>query len=131
MLKYRGFWLTTGGLLTLLIVYLSLMPHPPQPVTFDNADKVEHGLAYALLSFWFCEVYITRLSRAVVIAGLVGLGVGLEYVQGWTGYRTFDVMDMLADGAGVLAGWWLVRTLSGGLFVYIENCFRACCKIDR
>jgi VanZ family protein len=45
-----------------------------------------------------------------VIAALVGLGVGLEFVQGWTGYRSFDVMDMLADSVGVLLGWMLVLT---------------------
>jgi VanZ family protein len=102
--------LTIGWMLVILVVYLSLTPHPPEPMRFENADKFEHALAYAALSFWFCHIYSSVISRLLVIAALVGLGVGLEYVQGWTGYRTFDVMDMLADGAGVLLGWMLVLT---------------------
>lgn len=101
----------------MLVVYLSLAPNPP---TFENSDKVEHAFAYAILSFWFCHLYVTGRSRAVVIASLVVMGVGLEYVQGWTGYRSFDVMDMLADSVGVLLGW-LLLTPSARMPAYIEN----------
>lgn len=121
MLKHRLIGQVIGGLLVALVVYLSLTPQPPAPLTFDNSDKVEHAFAYATLSFWFCHLYVTGSSRAVVIATLVALGVGLEYVQGWTGYRSFDVMDMLADSIGVLLGWLLVSTPLGRLLVYIEN----------
>ncbi len=104
MLKYHRLRVAAGWALVMLVVYLSLAPNPPAPLTFENSDKVEHAFAYAILSFWFCHIYLSARSRAVVIVGLVGLGVGLEYVQGWTGYRTFDVMDMLADSVGVWLG---------------------------
>lgn len=125
MLKYHRLWVAAGWFLIGLIVYLSLMPNPPAPLTFDNSDKVEHAFAYAMLSFWLCQIYLKAWSRALVIVALVGLGVGLEYVQGWTGYRTFDVMDMLADGVGVLLGWILALTCLGRLFIYIEHCLKA------
>jgi glycopeptide antibiotics resistance protein len=32
------------------------------------------------------------------------MGVGLEFVQGWLGYRTYDVLDMAANTLGVLLG---------------------------
>ncbi len=123
MLKHV--WLTIAWGLVLLVVYLSLTPHPPEPVSFDNADKFEHALAYATLSFWFCHIYRSMSSRLFVITALVGLGVGLEFVQGWTGYRTFDVMDMLADSVGVLLGWLMLFTPVEQLFVYIENYLKA------
>ena len=107
---FKSIWLTIAWGLVLLVVYLSLTPHPPEPVSFDHADKFEHALAYAALSFWFCHIYRSASSRLIVIVALVGLGVGLEFVQGWTGYRSFDVMDMLADSVGVLLGWMLVLT---------------------
>lgn len=121
MLKYHRLWVTVGWLLFGLVVYLSLAPNPPSPLTFDNSDKLEHAFAYATLSFWLCQIYPAARSRAVVIAILVGLGVALEYVQGWTGYRSFDVMDMLADSIGVLLGWLLVLTPLGRLLAYIER----------
>lgn len=117
MLKYTRIWASVGWILVLLVVYLSLVPNPPAPVMFDHADKLEHALAYAALSFWFCQLY----GRLRVIVALAGLGIALEYVQGWTGYRSFDVLDMLADGVGVLSGSVLAMTPLGQLLCCIER----------
>ena len=121
MLKYHRFWVAAGWLLIGLVVYLSLARNPPAPLTFANSDKLEHAFAYATLSFWFCHIYVKAWSRAVVIASLVVMGVGLEYVQGWTGYRSFDVLDMLADSVGVLLGWLLACTPLGRLLACVES----------
>jgi len=110
MLQYRSIWLAAGWLLVGLVVYLSLMPHPPEPMSFENSDKIEHAFAYGVLALWFCQIYMSAKSRMVLVLALVGLGVALEYVQGWTGYRTFDVLDMLADAIGVLLGRLLACT---------------------
>ncbi|MDD4930351.1 MAG: VanZ family protein [Gallionella sp.] len=123
-LKYHRVWLAAGWLMAGLIVYLSLMPMPPTPLTFDHSDKLEHAFAYASLSYWLCQIYLSARSRLVVITAIIGLGVALEYVQGWTGYRSFDVMDMWADSAGALIGWGLACTPLGRLLSYIENCLR-------
>jgi VanZ family protein len=120
VLKHRHFWLTGGWLLIGLVVYLSLTPHPPTLLSFPNADKLEHGFAYGSLALWFCQIYLSARSRMVTIAVLIGLGVGLEFVQGWTGYRFFEVWDMVANSIGVLIGFLLVRTPLGRLFVSIE-----------
>lgn len=126
MLDYRNAWLAGGWLLVGSIVYLSLMPHPPEffPPTFSNIDKLEHCLAYGAVALWFCQLYFSPRSRMVAMAVLVGLGIGLEYVQGWTGYRTFDVWDMAANSAGVLLGLLLMRTPLGRLFIAIEAALR-------
>ena len=83
------------------IAWLSLTPSPPQ-VEFRESDKVGHMLAYGLLMFWFAELYTRRMFFAL---GFIAMGVGLEFVQGMLGYRTFDVFDMLANTLGVLLGW--------------------------
>lgn len=118
-LKHRRFWLVCGWVQVALVVYLSLTPHPPEPMSFDHADKLEHALAYAVLAFWFCQIYRTAVWR--VCAALLGLGAGLEYVQGWTGYRAYEVLDMLADGTGLVFGVLLVQTPLGRLLTGIEN----------
>jgi len=121
---YRRAWLAGGWLLVCLVAYFSLIPLPPQPVSFAHADKLEHGIAYTLLSLWFCQLYLSIRSRTIVIAALIGLGIGLEFVQGWTGYRFFDVWDMVANSIGVLLGFLLVRTPLGRLFIFIETVLR-------
>ena len=124
MLYYRRAWQAGGWLLVFLVIYLSLVPFPPQPVPFAFADKLEHGFAYGLLSFWFCQVHVSAHSRLLVIAALIGLGAGLEFLQEGTGYRTFDVWDMAANCIGALFGLLLVRTPLGRLFVLVETALR-------
>jgi len=109
-LKHRRWWLAVGWSLVALVTVLSLMPQPPQPLDFDSSDKLEHMSAYALLMAWFCQMYWTGRHRFRLGLALVCMGVTVEIVQGMTGYRTFDTADMLANGAGVLAGWALSQT---------------------
>lgn len=124
MLKYRSVWLTGGWLLVSLIVYLSLTPHPPEPMSFPNADKLEHGVAYASLSLWFCQIYLSFRHRAVVMAALIAMGVVIEFLQGWGGYRYFEYADMLANSIGALCGFLLACSPLGRVFVWIEKVWR-------
>ena len=97
----RAILVGLGWIWVAATVWLSLTPSPPQ-VEFRESDKVGHVLAYGLLMFWFAELYARRLFLAL---GFIAMGVGLEFVQGMLGYRTFDVLDMLANTVGVVAGW--------------------------
>ena len=124
MLSYRRAWLTGGWLLVGMVVYLSLAPISPELLSIQDSDKFEHGFAYGLLALWFCQIYLLTRSRIIAITSLVGLGVGLEFAQGWTEYRHFDVWDMAANSVGVLFGFLLVRTPLGRLFILIETALR-------
>lgn len=101
-LRHRAAWLSIGWLLVMLVIYLSVMPHPPE-IPMEEGDKAGHLVAYATLMIWFGQLYAGR-RRALALVGLIALGVVLEYVQRATGIRTFDLWDMAADTAGVLAG---------------------------
>lgn len=121
-LKYRRAWQSVSWALLGLITYLSLMPVPPAPFTFDGVDKLEHGVAYLVLALCFCQTHAHPLRWMIV---LVAWGIGIEYVQGWTGYRYFDGWDMLANGTGVLLGWICAQyTFLGGVFVQLEKMVR-------
>lgn len=123
MNKLRWAWLVLGWCWAVMIFYLSLMPHPPEPVHFWSADKLEHALAYALLMLWFCQVYRQRRGRRLLAVLLVAMGVIIEYLQRETGYRTFEYTDMLADFTGVMVGWAWARTGLGRVFAYLEYHF--------
>lgn len=77
------------------------------------SDKIEHAGIYALIAF----LPSIRERRGVVVAsaaGAVALGIGLEIAQLLTGWRDFEVADMVADTVGVCIGLALglaVRTL--------------------
>ncbi|QDH68876.1 VanZ family protein [Marilutibacter alkalisoli] len=108
---FRRPWLWFGGWLALvaLVVAASLMPAgnlPPAP--FENVDKIEHFLAYAVLAAGAVMLFQRRGMHAALAIALIGLGVGLEFAQGaLTAARTASVADALANLLGVLAGWAL------------------------
>jgi VanZ family protein len=105
-LALRHAWLALGWAGVAAIVYLSLMPDPPD-LGVEQGDKLEHVAAYGCLMFWFAQVFVARTSRWTVGLALVALGVALEFAQRATGYRTFSVADMGAGALGVLLGAWL------------------------
>jgi len=86
------------------IVWLSLTPAPPK-LDFEHGDKLGHFLSYGALMFLFCMIYQNRSARLLHAAAFVLMGVGLEFIQGWLGYRTYDPFDMLANTIGVALGW--------------------------
>lgn len=100
----------------ILCVVLSLM-HPPNiDLGFDNGDKLEHFLAYGLLSAWSVLIFVEARGRWSAALMLVLLGIAMELAQGaWTSDRSMDARDALADAVGVLFGqllsWSPARTL--------------------
>jgi VanZ family protein len=100
----RRIYVALGWLLVAAIVWLSLTPSPPE-VDFEKSDKLGHLLAYGLTMFWFAQLYAARPARVAYAALFILMGVGLEFIQGALGYRTYEVFDMYANSAGVLLGW--------------------------
>lgn len=105
-LRWQAWWLAVGWALAGAIVWLSLMPGAPQPVAVPHADKVEHALAYFVLTGWFAQLYRGRLRW--LHAGLFLLmGVAIEFLQEAGGDRLFEWADMAADAAGIGLALWL------------------------
>jgi len=103
--RVRLAFLTIGFAGVVVVTVGSLIPSPPDLIPLENGDKGEHFLAYGGLMFWFAQVYVRLPARARVATLLLALGIGLEYVQGWTGWREFSYADMGADAIGVALGW--------------------------
>ena len=100
-------WLAIGLLGVVGVLVLSLIPPPAPILGVENEDKLHHLGAYGLLMWWFAQDAVAARQRAWIAMALVALGVAIEYLQGWTGYRTFSVADMAADAIGVAIGWLL------------------------
>lgn len=104
----RNLWLLAGWILVGLVIWLSLIPSPPQIMVMDD-DKVNHLAAYFTLMVWFGLIARENGFHARLAIALTALGVMLEFLQKVSGYRTFELYDMLANSAGVLAGWFLIK----------------------
>jgi VanZ family protein len=119
-LRWLPLWLATGWLLVTAVIYLSLTPAPPQ-LELPQSDKVGHVLAYAVLMFWFIQIYHQRRVRILIAVGFIFLGVGLEFLQGYAGERQFEIEDMLANTVGVALGWISGPPRTGNLLIRIES----------
>src|SRR5436305_12007387 len=93
-------WRIVGVGLVLLVIWLSLTPSPIE-IPVEQGDKLGHLSAYGTLMFWFAQLEARRPTRLMYALGFVSLGVGLEFVQGMTDYRVFEVADMVANTTGV------------------------------
>jgi VanZ family protein len=119
--RFRLLWIIIGWAFVLGVTYGSLMPSPPDPLTCADADKVEHVTAYLVLMLWFAQLYTATAARWRVAVGLVALGVLIEILQGWSGYRDFEYLDMVADTAGVSLGWALVWSPLGRTIGWVDS----------
>lgn len=97
----------TGWAYFVFLTAISLLP-VPEIVLRDFNDLVLHCLAYGLLMWWFIQAYTSK-KRYGMMAGFIGWGVVLEIMQGMTSYRTFEMVDMVANSVGVLLGLGLAN----------------------
>jgi hypothetical protein len=109
-------WLGIGWAGVLAVVVLSLIPTPPDLIPVEQGDKAQHVLAYGGLMFWFAQIYVQQPRRVLAAVLLVALGMALEFVQGWTGWRDFSYGDMAADASGVFLGWLFAPPRTRNLF---------------
>lgn len=122
-LRYRPLWTSLGWLIAAAIVWLSLVQAPPT-IDIDQGDKLGHFIGYGTLMFWFCELYATRRLRLSYGAAWIAMGIAIEFIQGQLGYRSYDVLDMVANTVGVLIGWSVAALTRAKLFGWLEQAVR-------
>ena len=106
--KKALFW---ACFLALNALALSPAPYLP-PGLFDWWDKAQHAIGFGTLTVLAVLAY-PDVSKLRIGLMLVALGVLIEVLQYFSGYRYGDWQDALADGVGVLLGLglgvWLMR----------------------
>jgi VanZ family protein len=112
-------WAGLGWLLVMGVIVGSLLPGPSLPNVSMN-DKFEHAGAYCLLMVWFAGLYPRRLYW-LVASVLLGLGIGLDLLQGLTETRSLEFLDIVADFVGIVIGLALSVSLLGGWCQRLEQ----------
>jgi VanZ family protein len=105
----RRIWIMLGWVLVISVIYLSLTPDPqPTPVRFG--DKIGHFAAYATLMGWWHQIDRNAYRLALLF---VLMGLSLEILQSFTGFRQADIFDMVANTIGVGIGLFIGRFALG------------------
>ena len=104
-IKKALFWVCFVGLNGLA---LSPAPYLPPLEVFNWWDKAQHAIGFGTLTVLAVLAYpdVSKLRMGLM---LVALGVLIEVLQYFSGYRFGDWQDAVADGVGVLLGLVLAR----------------------
>jgi len=98
-------WLRWGYGWVSLAILISLVPSPDLSfIEFVLMDKLLHCLVYLFLMLWFTQVYV-RGAFWVLALYFISMGICLELLQSLTSYRSMEIVDMIANTAGVVLGW--------------------------
>lgn len=117
-LEFLRFWQFIAWLLLSAVVIVSLMPKPPPAPGFLSWDKAQHFVAYAGLMWWFRQVFS---ARTLWIVFLISVGLMLEFIQGWSGYRMFEYDDAIANALGVGGGLLIAATPVGKMVSWFDR----------
>jgi len=92
------------------VVVVCLLPGQDLP-RVPLSDKLEHALAFALLAASAVQLFVRGWPLAVVAAGLLGLGVAIEFAQAaFTTTRAMEAGDVVADAVGIATGMLIAWT---------------------
>ena len=119
-LSYRKLWLGVGFGLVALVIFLSLTPRPVE-VPDVGGIKSGHFIAYAVLMLWFAQLYRPWRARVAIALAFALMGVGLEYAQGMTSFRSFSYSDMRDNAIGVGFGFLTAGTPLGTALAWVES----------
>jgi len=117
--RYRRIWFLLGWGMVAAVVVLSLIPLEVDLA--HNEDKLAHFAAYGSLAFWFGVLIEGRGRQLGAALTLAAMGVVLEFLQGLTDYRTFEIADMIANAFGTAAGWGLAQTPLRNVLDWMER----------
>lgn len=110
-LRHASSWLSLWWLAIAVVLVASLAPPRALPSMADGSDKLYHLLGYFVLAAVAVQLFRRGPGLWWVAAGLVLMGIGVEWAQGTlTAQRSADPLDALANAAGVALGMVLAFT---------------------
>lgn len=95
------------------------MANPPSPAGIPHIDKVEHAVAFIIMSGWFALLYPKANWRLLGI--MLVFAATTEWLQSLTGYRDADAFDWLADSTGAVIAIVAVRMFFQDTFERISQ----------
>ena len=120
-LRYAWLWLGGGLVLVLGVSLGSVLPQQAVRMldSLDVPDKLLHATSYCILMLWFSGMYRRRYYWLLVLV-LLALGFALELAQRMLGYRSFEMLDMAANLAGIGVGAVAAAIWLGGWCERVE-----------
>ena len=98
----------------LLVFILSIYPFDKSIDTGN--DKINHIAAYTIYSILFISAFGDKNKKLMLLTGLV-YGTSIEFIQYFLPYRSFELLDIAANAAGLFLGLFL----TAGTEIFIKR----------
>ena len=119
-LKFKNLWLFIGIIQIGLTFYLCLRPTPQVIPRIEHLDKLFHFSAYLLLAGYQFNLLGIHKAKFILIY-LMMQGMIIEILQFFTGYRSFEWLDMMANGAGATYAYFFCLGFNTRILNWIEK----------
>ena len=119
-LKLQKFWLIIGFCYISAIFYLCLRKTAPSTPVIPHFDKILHFTAYYCLMSYF-SLLLKASSYKKAFSLFVLMGVLIELLQLMSGYRSFELLDILANTTGLVAGLFTFGKFLPDVLIWLEK----------
>lgn len=119
-LKLQKIWLLIGLCYIVAIFYLCLRKTAPSAPVFPHFDKLLHFSAYFFLMSYFSQILKFK-SYKKSLPLFFTMGVLIEILQLISGYRSFELLDILANTLGLICGLILFGKLFPNIILSLEK----------
>ncbi|RAO99691.1 hypothetical protein PW5551_02290 [Petrotoga sp. 9PW.55.5.1] len=102
------FWKILFFSYVILIIYLSIAQPVINYSTYRGEDKIVHFVSYFIGADLFFTAFYKKSNKfyfAINLIFFLVIPILTEYLQKFTYYRTYSVLDMLANYIGALVGF--------------------------
>lgn len=120
-LRHLRIYRALGVVAVAVMLALSLLPLGGVGTALPHGDKLQHALAYLLLTGWFAQLLQGWRARGLLTVGLLGLGVLVEGLQSLTTWRSAELADLLANTCGIALGLLLTAGRGATLLEGLER----------
>ncbi len=86
------------------IFYFSLRQSNSGPIPFQHFDKIIHFFAYATLGLYYQSIIKNNFITIIIF---IVMGISIEILQFFSGYRYFEILDIMANSLGVITGTFI------------------------
>ena len=125
-LRYARRWQFAGIAVLVLVLVATLLPafwflQEMRDPRIAYSDKWFHAITFLLLTIWFSGQY-DKSSYWRIAAGMLAFGAFIEVCQRMlTSYRSAEMLDLVADAIGILAGLVVAWAGVGGWSLRVEQ----------
>lgn len=117
----QRYWVALGLAIMAWTLWMALRPDPGIALAFPEGDKLLHAITFTCLMGWWGNVCAGRRARVIAALGCLGFGIFIELAQWLDPPRDADVFDVIADAAGIVCAWLLLRTRLASVLQAIER----------